>query len=228
MSERLLAVLQFADGLFPAGGFAHSFGLEVYAQRGIVRDRSGLEAFVRAHLAGSAGPGDAVAAAGAARAAAADDLAACLALDERLEAMKWVPELREASRQMGRQTARTAGVLGEDAFVARLATAVEDGRAAGHHAVVFGAVTGRLGVDAEATAAAYLHSAAVLLINAGLRLLPVGQLDGQRIVAALRPLLVRLAREAAARGMDDLWGFAPALEIAGCRHAELETRLFRS
>jgi urease accessory protein len=57
----LLALLQFADGLFPAGGFAHSFGLETYAQEGRVRDRAGLEAFIAAHLEGSAGPCDAVA-----------------------------------------------------------------------------------------------------------------------------------------------------------------------
>ena len=55
MTEAWLAALQFADGLFPAGGFAHSFGLETYAQDGLVRDRAGLEAFVVGHLEGSAG-----------------------------------------------------------------------------------------------------------------------------------------------------------------------------
>src|SRR5438270_367214 len=72
----LLALLQLGDGLFPAGGFAHSFGLETYAQEGRVRDRVGLEAFVGAHLEGAAGPGDAVAVAVAARLAAAGDVAA--------------------------------------------------------------------------------------------------------------------------------------------------------
>ena len=52
MTEAWLALLQFADGLFPAGGFAHSFGLETYAQDGAVSDRAGLEAFVTAHLEG--------------------------------------------------------------------------------------------------------------------------------------------------------------------------------
>jgi urease accessory protein UreF len=43
----LLATLQFADGLFPSGGFAHSFGLETYAQDGAVRDAAGLRELVR-------------------------------------------------------------------------------------------------------------------------------------------------------------------------------------
>src|SRR5919198_4667304 len=93
-THALLALLQLGDGLFPAGGFAHSFGLETYAQEGRVRDRDTLEAFVVAHLEGAAGPADAVAVAAAVRAAADDDQAAWLALDNRLEAMKTVPEFR--------------------------------------------------------------------------------------------------------------------------------------
>ncbi|HET7341733.1 MAG TPA: urease accessory UreF family protein, partial [Methylomirabilota bacterium] len=121
MTEATLAMLQFADGLFPAGGFAHSFGLETYAQDGAVTDRAGLEAFVVAHLEGSAGPADAVAVAAAVRLAPAGDVAGWLALDARLEAMKIVPETRAASRQMGRQTLRVAAALGADAFLADLA-----------------------------------------------------------------------------------------------------------
>src|SRR2546423_7610782 len=125
----LLALLQVGDGLFPAGGFAHSFGLEPYAQEGRVSDRAGLEAFVTAHLEGAAGPGDAVAAAVATRLAAAGDLAAWCALDARLDAMKAVPEFRAASRQMGRQTARVAAALADDALLARVVRAIADGPA---------------------------------------------------------------------------------------------------
>src|SRR5919109_356756 len=130
---RLLALLQRSEGLFPAGGFAHSFGLETYAQDGRVRDRAGLEAFVTAHLEGASGPADAVAVVAAVRLAAAGDVPGWVELDERLEAMKAVPETREASRQMGRQTLRVAVSLGADAFLADLARAVADGLAPGHH-----------------------------------------------------------------------------------------------
>src|SRR5947209_16491072 len=75
MTEALLAVLQFADGLFPSGGFAHSFGLETYAQTGAIRDASGVGEFLRAQLEGSTGPADAVAAACAVRRARETDLA---------------------------------------------------------------------------------------------------------------------------------------------------------
>src|SRR5262245_36567610 len=224
----LLTLLQFADGLFPTGGFAHSFGLETYVQDGRVRDRHDLEQLIAAHLEGSAGPADSAAAAIAVGAARRGDADAWIALDARLDAMKTVPESRLASRQMGRQALRIAVGLGDDPLLARLSRAVEDGRAPAHHATVFGAAVGRGGAEPERAAAAYLYSTASLLVGAGLRLIALGQLDGQRALAAMRGRIERLAAAASAATVDDLWSFNPALEIAGIRHALLDMRLFRS
>jgi urease accessory protein len=225
----LLALLQFGDGLFPAGGFAHSFGLETYAQQGRLRGAADLDALIAAHLDGAAGPADAVAVALAARAASSTDVAALVALDDRLDVMKCVPEFRSASLQMGRQTLRVAAAIGEDRVVAALARAVGEGLTPGHHAVVFGAAVGCAGATAAAAATVYLHSTASLLVGAALRLISLGQVDGQRVLAAQRSRIARLAAAAAAAsGPDDMWSFNPGLEIAGIRHASLEMRLFRS
>lgn len=224
----LLALLQLADGLFPAGAFAHSLGLETYAQAGVVKDRVGLEAFVRAHLEGSAGPADAVAVASVVRLAAAGDLEACVEIDGRINAMRFVPEFSAASRQMGRQTLRVAAAWAPDSFLDGLAARLEAGGTPGHYPVVFGAATGRAGIEPEAAAAAYLYATASMLVNASLRLLSIGQLEGQRLLAALRPRIAALATAAAASDIDDMWSFTPGLELAGLRHAELDMRLFRS
>jgi len=227
-TEQLLALLQLADGLFPTGGFAHSFGLETYVQAGVVRDAAGLEALLAAQLEGSVGPTDAAAVACATRCAGAGDLEGCLDLDTRLDAMRWVPEFRAASVQMGRQTLRVAKATSDAPFLDAFARAVAEDRAPGHHATVFGAVLGCRGVEPEFAATAYLHSAAVLSVNAALRLLPLGQVEGQRVLASMWPRIARLAAEAAVARVDDLWSFTPGLEIAGLRHADLDARLFRS
>jgi urease accessory protein len=224
----LLALLQFGDGLFPAGGFAHSLGLETYAQQGRLRDAADLGDLIAAHLDGAAGPADAVAVALAVRMACDADMGGLVALDDRLDAMKCVPEFRSASLQMGRQTLRVAAALGDDRLLADLSRAVADGLTPGHHAVVLGAVLGRAGAAPVSAATVYLHSTAALLVGAALRLIALGQVDGQRVLAAQRARIARLAAAAAVASADDMWSFNPGLEAAGIRHARLEMRLFRS
>jgi len=225
---RLLSLLHFGDSAFPTGGYTHSFGLETYCQSGQVRTREELERFLVAQLEGQTGPCDATAAVGVLRAATSGDLRRCRAVDDTLEAMKVVREFREASRQMGRQTLRVAATLTSDARLVAYAGDVDQALAPGHHAVAYGLAAAALGWPPEAAATAYLYSATALLIGAALRLLPMGQLEGQRVLWALHPVIERVAREAAIRDVDELWSFAPGIELAGIRHASLDMRLFRS
>ena len=227
-SPPLLSLLHFTDTAFPTGGYAHSFGLERYCQAGIVRDAAGVEGFLLAQLEGAAGPCDATAAVAALRAIREGDADACRRLDETLEAMKPARELREGSRQMGRQTLRVAAALTGDPRLAAHLEGVNEGRAPGHHAVAFGMAAGVLGWGAEETATAFLYSTTALLVGAALRLLAIGQTEGQRLLWGLHPVIARVAREAAARDPAEIWSFAPGLDIQGMLHERLETRLFRS
>ncbi len=227
-SAALLSLLHFTDTAFPTGGYAHSFGLERYCQAGLVSDADGVERFLLTQLEGSAGPSDATAAVAARQAMAVADVDACRRLDDTLEAMKPVREFREASRQMGRQTLRVAALLTEHGRLRAYLEEVNAGGAPGHHAVAFGMAAGVLGWAAEDTATGFLYSTTALLVGAALRLLPMGQTEGQRILWRLHPVIARVAREAAGRDPSDMWSFAPGLDIQGMLHARLETRLFRS
>ena len=226
--DRFLSLLQFTDGLFPAGAYAHSFGLEASVQSGEVRDAAGVEAFLRAYLEGCSGPTDAVALVCARRAAAVNDAASCIALDEMLDAMKTPTELRDASRQMGRQTLRVAVQLSRDPLLDEFGAAVAKEITPGHHPIVFGMIGGILGWDAAEMTGAYLYSTSAALVGAALRLLPLGQLAGQGILGNLRPLIESLAASAQDMEASDMWSFSPALEIASMRHSSLDARLFRS
>jgi urease accessory protein len=226
--NRFLSLLQFADGLFPAGAYAHSFGLELFVQSGQVRDAEGVEVFLRAYLEGCAAPTDAIALLCAGRAAANKNLANCFSLDETLDAMKAPSELRDASRQMGRQTLRVATHLPCHTLLEEFGKAVTKEITPGHHSIVFGMIGGILGWNEVEMASAYLYSTSAALVGAALRLLPLGQLAGQRILWNVRPLIATLAEEAQSKTKADMWSFAPALEIASMQHALLDARLFRS
>jgi urease accessory protein len=226
--DHFLSLLQFSDGLFPAGAYAHSFGLEYSVQSGEVCDAAGVEAFLQAYLEGCAAPADAVALMCARRAAANGELPACLALDEILDAMKAPSELRDASRQMGRQTLRVATHLPCHTLLDEFGKAVAEEITPGHHPIVFGMIGGVLGWDALEMTGAYLYSTSAALVGAALRLLPLGQLAGQNILWNVRPLITALTEGAVDKRESDMWSFAPSLEIASMRHARLDARLFRS
>jgi urease accessory protein len=226
--DRFLSLLQFTDGLFPAGAYAHSFGLEACVQSGEVRDAAGVEAFLRAYLEGCVAPTDAVALVCARRAAAKEDVASCLALDETLDAMKAPSESRDASRQMGRQTLRVATHLPCHPSLDEFGKAVASEITPGHHPIVFGMIGGIFQWNSFEMTGAYFYSTSAALIGAALRLLPLGQLAGQGILWNMQPLIAVLAKEAQDKRAADMWSFSPVLEIASMRHALLDARLFRS
>jgi urease accessory protein len=226
--DNFLSLLQFTDGLFPAGAYAHSFGMETCVQSGEISDAAGVEDFLRVYLENSLAPTDAVAVMCAWRSTKAGDLATCLTLDEKLDAMKSAAELRDASRQMGRQTLRVANHLPTCESLADFADAVAREITPGHHPVIFGMIGGANLWPAREMVSAYLYSTSAALVGAALRLMPLGQLAGQKILWKVQPLIAKLADSVQDKTQDDMWSFAPSLEIASMRHALLDARLFRS
>src|SRR5947207_9636885 len=93
-----LALLQLGDSALPVGGYSHSWGLEAAIDRGLVRDPSGLEAWARAWLEHSLGPGEGVVVAAVCR-----EPALAVAANELVRASLTPPSLRQASRDMGTQ-----------------------------------------------------------------------------------------------------------------------------
>jgi urease accessory protein len=227
-ADAFLRLLQFSDGLFPAGAYAHSFGLETCVQSGRVKNGDDVASFLRAYLEGSAAPMDAIAALCSRQAAIRRDISVCVRLDQMLEALKTAAELREASRQMGRQTLRILNELSADRFVVDFSSEVESGTAPCHHPVVFGIVAAILDWPPRETASAFLYSTSATIVGASLRLLPLGQLAGQRVLWSVGSVIAALAESLQSKTEDDMWSFTPELEIAAMRHESLDARLFRS
>jgi urease accessory protein len=84
------------------------------------------------------------------------------------------------------------------------------------------------GIPVEPVLAAFLQAVAANLISAGVRLVPLGQTDGQRVLAALEPVVAASAQRALATPLDDIGGAAFRADIASMRHETQHTRLFRS
>jgi urease accessory protein len=75
---------------------------------------------------------------------------------------------------------------------------------------------------------AFLHALVSNWISAGARLVPLGQTDSQRILAALEPAVVSTAKRALDASLDDLSSATFRADLASLRHETQYTRLFRS
>ncbi len=129
---------------------------------------------------------------------------------------------------MGRQTLRVSAALTGDARLAAYLDEVNRGRVPGHHAAALGMAGGVLGWSCLEVATVLLYSMTALLVGAALRLLPMGQMEGQRVLWRLHPVIAKVAGEAAARDPSEIWSFTPGLDIQGMHHERLVVRLFRS
>lgn len=94
--------------------------------------------------------------------------------------------------------------------------------------VVIGAVLGAAGLDETAACLAAGHASVANLVSAAVRLLPLGQTDGLRCLAALEAVLQEMTRLAADAGLDDLGGCCLLSDIGAMRHETQRTRLFRT
>ncbi|MDC4223603.1 MAG: hypothetical protein MPW15_05065 [Candidatus Manganitrophus sp.] len=228
--QDLLTLLQWCDSLFPAGSYAHSLGLEEAVREGRVRDGEGLFRSIRAKLIYSVFPGECVLLRAAYDAALQRDLKILSALDEEGMAMRLPMEFREGSRAVGRRWIQMTADLYPTSWTKRCLEALVEGRLRGDPAVAFALA----GVAAERplfpTLLGYVYGIASGQVSAGLRLLPIGQGEGQRILAQLwREICEGESLESVLSEREVApASFQPALEIRSMRHEMAEMRLFQS
>ena len=232
----LSALLLLADGRFPAGGHAHSGGLEAAVALEGLGDVSGLEKFLR----GRAATGGAIAAAFGAAACAAlteagsvhDDStgAAVLSrLDRELDARLPSPALRSVSRRLGRQLLRAGRVVWPSSALDELAEAMPGGP---HQPVVLGAVAASAGLGTMAVAMAAVHESVAGPATAAVRLLGLDPFAVHAALARMGPQLDAIAAKGAACAhlppAELPACSAPLLDVLAERHSTWEVRLFAS
>lgn len=210
-------LLQVVDGAFPSGGFAHSAGLEPSLH---LRGIGDLEPFVDEALWQTG------------RAALPFVRRACeahadlAALDGLYDATQSSHVANRASRAQGRSLAGAASRVFERPEMVAIAEHARSGPA--HHAVIFGAVFGVVGISPEDTMMAWLHASLRSLLSAAVRLGIVGPLEAQQIHASRATVLDRVLASCGGLHVDDAAMTAPLLELFGALHDGLDGRLFQS
>ena len=225
MADRGLATLLcWLSPAFPVGAYAYSHGLEWAVEAGDARAQASLAGWIGDILERGAGRNDAILLAAAHRAAAAQDGAGLADANELALALAPSAELRLETAQQGRSFLDAAlaawpeprlAVLAEP--FGEIAYPVALGMAASCHDVPIGAAI-----------QGHLTAFAGNLVSAAIRLAPIGQTAGQRVLAGLAPLLGALASTVEELGLDDLGSPTFRADLGSFQHETQYTRLFRS
>ena len=213
MTEPLAAIQTLAAWLspaYPVGAYSYSHGLEWAVEAGTVHDRASLQAWVADLLEHGAGRSDAIL---LSHAFAAEDPA----------------PLAELAAALAPSAERHLETMAQGTAFART-TAAAYGLALGPlpYPVAVGRAARLAGLPLLPTATLFVQGFAATVISAGIRLVPLGQTDGQRITASLMPLAARVASEAAETPLDAVGGCALMADLAAMLHETQYTRLYRS
>jgi urease accessory protein len=223
-SVHLGKLLAWTSPGYPTGAFSYSHGLEQAVEDRLVAGPDELFEFIAASLERGCAFIDAVMFACAWRAASDPEQLSEIA--DEAAAWRATSELALESRQQGAAflavTRKAWPHPSLEAFAASRA-----GQAMPHSVVVAVACAAH-GIPLRQALEAYLHGFAANLVSAGVRLVPLGQTDGQTALSRLAAIIPEIADRAIATQREELGSNAFALDLLSMRHETQYTRLFRS
>lgn len=220
----LFRLLAWLSPSYPVGAYSYSHGLEWAVETGAVRDRAGLVAWLTTVLRHGGGWSDAVLLAHGTKAVQRPE--AWQELRRFAHALAPTAELALETRAQGEAFARASLASWPDPE-GRLPDLLA-GTPAPVYPLAVAAVATCHRIPQALLLPAYLQALAANLVSAAVRLVPLGQTDGQRTLAVLEPVVAEVAAAAPSCTLDELGTAALAVDLCSMRHETQYTRLFRS
>ncbi|GGK89169.1 urease accessory protein UreF [Rufibacter glacialis] len=224
----LISLLHLSDPTLPIGGFSHSNGLETYIQKGTVNDAASAEGYIKSMLTNNIKYNDAAFVRLAYDAAAGGEVSEVILLDQECTALKSAREIRQASIKMGGRLLKIFNRQTEHPLVQKYHEAILQKEAAGHYCIVYGLYACLMHIPAEEALLAFYYNAAVSMVTNCVKLIPLGQVEGQNILYQLHPLFHQLVQETLGleRGAVGICNIG--FDIHCMQHEHLYSRLYMS
>jgi urease accessory protein len=224
----LLRLQSWLSPAFPSGSYSYSHGIEWAVEAGYVDDRETLVDWLESDLRYGSGRNEAIFFMEAWRTVADNDLVKLFEIAELACAFRGTSEFALESSQQGMGCLWTLRRVWPDELLDQLSELLSKQKLSPALAVVHGVASAKQGLPANLALPAFLQSYVANLVTAGVRLVPLGQTDGQRAIASLEQVVLAATDEAMGATVDDLGSAAFMVDLASMRHETQYTRLFRS
>jgi urease accessory protein len=227
-ARALLRLQSWLSPAFPTGSYSYSHGLEWAVEIGHVHDRGSLVDWLEADLRYGAGRNEAIFFVAAWRCAMEDDRARLFEIAELAAAFRATSEFVLESSQQAAAGLSTLRQVWPNRLLDWLSYTLHERRVQPALAVVLGISSAVQGIPAGLAAGAFLQSCLANLVTAGIRLIPLGQTDGQLAIAELEQAVECAGVQAEKSTIRDLGSAAFMVDLASMMHETQYTRLFRS
>jgi urease accessory protein len=224
----LLRQQSWLSPAFPTGSYSYSHGIEWAVEAGHIHDRETLKDWLGADFCYGSGRNEAIFFMEAWRSATNDDQAKLFEIAELAAAFRGTSEFALESSQQAAACLTTLRRVWPDPLLERFSELLSDLRIAPVLSVVLGIRAAKQDIPATLALPAFLQGYLANLVTAGVRLVPLGQTDGQLCIAELEPAALAMAAEAAQATIHDLGSAAFMVDLASASHETQYTRLFRS
>jgi len=221
----LYRLMTWMSPAYPVGAFASSTGIEWAVEAGDIADAETLCRWLAAMISHGSVFCDAAFFAHTHRAARDGEDQVLAAIAELAAAFIGSKERFLETTAQGQAFLQITRAAWPAAALDRL-IAAWDGPLA--YPVVVAAACAGHGIALIPALHAFVHSVVSNLVSAGVRLIPLGQTDGHRVLAALETPIAATAARVLVTAIDDIGAATPRADIAGMRHETQYTRLFRS
>jgi urease accessory protein len=224
----LLRLQSWLSPAFPTGSYSYSHGLEWAVEVGCIKDREGLVDWLEADLCYGSGRNEAIFFSEAWRSARDNDRAKLFEIAELAAVYRGTSEFALESSQQASACRSTLRQVWPDRLLDSLSELLSERHVPPALAVVLGVRSAREGIPVGLALPAFLQSYVANLVNAGVRLIPLGQTDGQLAMAALEEAALIAGAQARNATIEDLGSAAFMVDLASMAHETQYTRLFRS
>jgi len=224
----LLRLQSWLSPSFPNGAYSYSHGLEWAVEAGYINDRKSLVGWLDADLCYGSGRNEAIFFSESWRCATEDDRAKLFEIAELAAAFRGTSEFALESSQQAAACLTTLRQVWPDSLLDWLSATLRQHCIHPTMAVVLGIRSATQAIPVSIALPAYLQSYMANLVTAGVRLVPLGQTDGQLAIAELEQAILAARVEAERATIDDLGSAAFMVDLASTAHETQYTRLFRS